>query len=134
MNDIEDPATFEVQRGLHLGLERREVETRIFEVKESTAQLEHDGIISPLIGIECQYKHPTIFNDDVEIDVRVEEFKGVRLVIGYTMTNADTGEIVLAGKPTHCFSIENSKQIILKNQSLEFDRTLKEPAIANNVS
>ena len=28
MNDIEDPAAFEVQRGLHLGLERREVEKR----------------------------------------------------------------------------------------------------------
>ena len=28
MNDIEDPAAFEVQRGLHLGLVRREVEKR----------------------------------------------------------------------------------------------------------
>ena len=47
------------------------------------AQLERDGIISPVIGVECQYKHPTTFDDEVKITVGVDEFKGVRLVIAY---------------------------------------------------
>ena len=90
------------------------------------AQLEHDGITSPVIGIECQYKHPTTFDDEVEIIVRVEEFKGVRLVIGYTMTKAATGEIVLTGKSMHCFTDVNGKPIILKKQNPEFDAVLRE--------
>ena len=31
------------------------------------AILERDGIISPVIGVECQYKHPTTFNDEVKM-------------------------------------------------------------------
>lgn len=41
----------------------------------SYAQLEHDGIISPDIGVECRYKQPTTFDDEVIITVSVDEFK-----------------------------------------------------------
>ena len=80
----------------------------------SYAQLERDGIISPVIGVECQYKHPTTFDDEVKITVGVDEFKGVRLVIAYSMTNAATGDLVLTGKTMHCFTDANGKPIILK--------------------
>ena len=89
------------------------------------AKLERDGIISPVIGVECQYKHPTTFDDEVEIVVGVEEFRGVRLVIQYQMTNAGTGELVLVGKSTHCFTDPQGKPIILKKQCPEMDNLLK---------
>lgn len=92
------------------------------------ARLEHDGIISPVIGIDCQYKHPTTFDDTVRIEVGVEEFKGVRLVIRYTMINAATGTLVLTGKTMHCFVDGAGKPVILKKQFPEFDRVLKELA------
>lgn len=92
------------------------------------AKLERDGIISPVIGVECQYKHPTTFDDTVRIQVRVEEFKGVRLVIGYTMTNLATGEPVLTGKTMHCFTNSEGRPVILKKQFPEFDLVLKELA------
>lgn len=89
------------------------------------AKLEEDGIISPVIGVECQYKHSTTFDDEVEIAVGVEAFKGVRLVMGYKMTNIATGELVLTGKTMHCFTDGNGKPIILKKQFPEFDRELR---------
>lgn len=89
------------------------------------AKLEQDGIISPVIGVECRYQHPTTFDDEVEIQVRVEEFKGVRLVIGYRMANAATGELVLTGKTMHCFTDENGKPLILKKQFPELDCVLR---------
>ena len=33
-------------------------------------KLEKDGIISPVIGINCEYKETTTFNDEVLINVR----------------------------------------------------------------
>lgn len=90
------------------------------------AKLESDGIISPVIGVECQYKHPTTFDDEVEISVCILEYRGVRLVIGYRMTNRLTGTLVLEGKSTHCFTGRNGKPVILKKQCPEFDRILKE--------
>ena len=38
-------------------------------------KLEEDGIISPVIGINCEYKESTKFNDEVLIEVNVKEFK-----------------------------------------------------------
>ena len=89
------------------------------------ARLEREGIISPVIGVECQYKHPTTFDDDVEIRVGVEEFRGVRLVIRYQMTDGATGKPVLTGKTVHCFTDPQGKPLILKKQCPELDRLLK---------
>ena len=51
------------------------------QIGYSYARLEEDGIISPVIGVECQYKHPTTFNNEVRVKVGVAEFRGVRLTI-----------------------------------------------------
>lgn len=88
-------------------------------------KLEQDGIMSPVIGIECDYKATTTFNDEIEIDVKVKEFKGVRLVIDYVMKNIKTGEIVFTGVSKHCFVNMDGKPIILKKEFLEFDETLR---------
>ena len=89
------------------------------------AKLERDGIVSPVIGVECQYKHTTMFGDEVEIAVEVAEFRGVRLVIGYTMTNRATGEVVLTGKTMHCFTDAAGKPVVLKKRFPEFDSVLR---------
>lgn len=92
------------------------------------SKLEKDGIISPVIGIECDYKIPTTFDDEVEIDVKIKEFKGVKLVLKYIMTNKRTNEIVLVGISKHCFVNQENKPIILKKDFPDFDKKLKELA------
>ena len=91
-------------------------------------KLEKDGIISPVIGIECDYKIPTTFSDEVIIGVKVKEFKGVKLIIEYTMINAVTKEIVLTGISKHCFVNNENRPLILKKEFPELDKKLKELA------
>lgn len=91
-------------------------------------KLEADGIISPVIGIECEYKNSTKFCDEIEIDVNIKEYKGVRLVIEYKMYNSKTKDVVLIGVSKHCFINSNGKPIILKKEFPEFDAKLKELA------
>ena len=88
-------------------------------------KLEEDGIISPVIGVECDYKMPTTFDDKIEIKAEVEEFKGVKLIIKYTMKNIETNDIVLIGKSKHCFVDKNNKPIILKKSFPEIDEKLR---------
>ena len=88
-------------------------------------KLEEDGIMSPVIGIECDYKATTTFNDDIEIDVKVKEFKGVRLVIEYVMKNVKTNELVFTGISKHCFVNMEGNPIILKKEFAEFDKVLR---------
>ena len=94
------------------------------------AKLENDGIISPVIGVECDYKVSTKFDDEVKIEVWVEEFKGVKLIIGYKMTNNKTGELVLTGKTKHCFVNTEGKPIILKKDFPDFDEKLKSVVVS----
>lgn len=78
-------------------------------------KLEEDGIMSPVININCSYKKSTAFGDKVEIAVSIKEFKGVKLVIGYHMTN-QKGEFVCEGESVHCFLDESGKIVKLKSQ------------------
>ena len=91
-------------------------------------KIEEDGIVSPVIGIECDYKVSTKFNDIIEIEVRVKEFKGVKLIISYTMVNSKTNELVLTGVSKHCFINSENKPIILKKDFSELDTILRELA------
>ncbi len=86
-------------------------------------KLEEDGIISPVLSVECEYKHPLKFGDEVEILPEILEFRGIRLVIGYTMTSS--GETAAVGKTSHCFLTPDGKPIALKRQFPEFDAVLK---------
>jgi len=89
------------------------------------ARLEREGISSPVTGIEGQYKRPTTFDDTVSVQVEVEEFRGVRLVIRYTMSHEESGVLVFTGKSHHCFVNGEGKPVILKKQCPELDRILK---------
>ncbi|MCI8654878.1 MAG: acyl-CoA thioesterase [Clostridia bacterium] len=84
-------------------------------------KLEELGIGSPVIGIKCDYKNSTKFNDNIEIEVKIKEYKGVRMTITYEMKNKETNQIVLIGESRHCFTNQEGKPIILKKQCPEFD-------------
>ena len=89
-------------------------------------KLEQDGIRSPVIAVECEYKIATTFGDSVEISVEIEEFKGVKLIIKYIMKTTSTNEIVLIGRTKHCFVSKENKPIILKKEFPKLDKKLKE--------
>ena len=68
----------------------------------SYTKLEEDGIISPVVAVECKYVQSTTFWDVVDIEVTVKEFKGVKLKLKYIMKN-DKGNTVCEACSEHCF-------------------------------
>lgn len=92
------------------------------------AKLESDGIISPVIGVECEYKKSTTFDDEVCIRPEIESFNGVKLIIRYTMTNHNTGDLVLKGKSMHCFLSKEGRPVSLRREFPDFDKALKDLA------
>ncbi len=94
------------------------------------AKMEEAGIISPVIGVECEYKRTTTFDDEIRICPEIESFNGVKLVIRYVMTNVKTGELVSKGKSMHCFLSKEGKPLSLKKEFPEIDRALKDLVVA----
>ena len=86
---------------------------------------EKDGIFSPVIGVECDYKRPTTFGDKIRIKVAIVEYGRVKLTVSYKMINTKTEEIVCAGKSHHCFVNTEGRPIALARQNTEYDELLK---------
>ncbi|MBQ7718491.1 MAG: acyl-CoA thioesterase [Clostridia bacterium] len=89
------------------------------------ARLEEMGAISPVVSVSCEYKSPTKFDDKIGIKVEVEEFKGVRLFLKYTVFNAETNVTAAIGHSSHCFVDSDNKPVVLKKHFPEFDAALR---------
>lgn len=92
------------------------------------ARLEKEGIISPTVEISCKYKRSTTFSDDVFILVTIKDFKGDKLILGYSMKNAD-GTVIAECESIHCFINKDGKPIRLAKEYPEFNK-----AIMDNIS
>ncbi|MCQ2770860.1 MAG: acyl-CoA thioesterase [Clostridia bacterium] len=90
-------------------------------------KLEKDGIISPVVNVNCDYRKPTTFADDITIDVVVEEFKGIKLIIRYTMTNQNN-DTVCTAHSSHCFVNAAGRPIHLSKMFPDFAKALTDLA------
>lgn len=97
------------------------------EIGWDFAKLESMGIISPVVSVECKYKTTSTFSDVIRISVSVEEFKGVKLKLGYRMINAE-GKTVCEAKSEHCFLNHAGLPIRLNKEFPEFSKILTEMA------
>jgi len=86
-------------------------------------KLEERGIISPVVAVKCEYKHPTTFADTIDITVSVEKFTGIKLTLTYQMTLPDKTIVCLA-KSSHCFTNQSNQLINLKKVAPDFYQAL----------
>lgn len=85
----------------------------------SMKKLEDDGIVSPVVSVYSRYKKPTTFSEDISVDVRITEFKGVKLKLSYIMKNS-SGEVVNEASSEHCFINSEGRPLRLKKEFPEF--------------
>lgn len=92
------------------------------------ARVEEEGMISPVIGVECKYKETTTFDDEIQIEVKVKEFKSVRLILEYEMKNVKNDHVVFNGTSEHCFLNKQGSPVRLKKQFPELYQILTDRA------
>lgn len=76
-------------------------------------RMEAEGVVSPVIAISCQYKHPTTFKEVISIEVKVTEMSALKISFGYTMKA--NGKVVCLASSTHCF-LENGRPVALSER------------------
>jgi len=89
-------------------------------------RVEAAGITSPVVSVECNYKQPATFDDEIAIDVTIEKYTGVKLALSYTMTNTATNVVVATGRSCNCYVTANGTPISLQKYFPDFDARLKE--------
>lgn len=90
------------------------------EAQMSYSAFEENGIMIPVLGVNCDFKNHVTFDDTILIKPFVREFNGVRLTMGYVVTNKVTGDVVLTGETKHCFTDTNLKPIRLQKIKPDF--------------
>ena len=74
-------------------------------------RMEAEGVVSPVVAVDCRYRSSTTFKDVIEIMPSVAETTALKLVINYVMTCG--GRTVCTGTSTHCF-MENGRPVSLE--------------------
>ena len=64
-------------------------------------KMEQEGIISPVVSLECNYRNTTTYPDVIEVSVQVLKLSAFKLTFGYTMKVKD--KVVFTGKSSQSF-------------------------------
>jgi acyl-CoA thioester hydrolase len=95
------------------------------------AEMEKEGVISPVIDIQASYKHPVRYGENAIIKTWIEEYDGLRVTYGYEV-HSSSGELSLTGSSRHvCVKKENFRPISIKRSYPEwheaYTKAKKEP-------
>lgn len=82
------------------------------------SKMENEGIMIPVLEVNAIYKHPAKFDDIIEIEVKIKEYTGVKIIMQYVIKNKATGQLIFSGETKHCFTNTNLKPISLKKANL----------------
>ena len=89
----------------------------------SFIKLEEQGVASPVMSIECNYKKSTTFPDVIQVFVSVEKLSAVKLTLNYEFRCRD--ELVFTAKSLHCFLDSKGSPVILEKRFPDFYNDLK---------
>jgi acyl-CoA thioester hydrolase len=77
----------------------------------SYAELESEGILSPVIDLEIAYKKPLRYGETATVHTWIEEYNGMRTVYGYEILTP-SGEVAIQAKSSHvCVQKDTFKPI-----------------------
>lgn len=76
--------------------------------------LEELGMVSPVLGVNVEYRHTTTFDDRVLVQVSLKSFNGLKCSLGYIMTVGD--RVVCTAESSHCFLHKEGTPVRMKRE------------------
>lgn len=83
--------------------------------------MEARGIQCPVLSVQCEYKTMTRFGESVQITASILSYTGVKIAIGYVITDLATGAVRCTGETRHCFLTAGGRPAILRRADPEMD-------------
>ncbi|MGI6007439.1 MAG: acyl-CoA thioesterase [Ruminococcus sp.] len=89
-------------------------------------EMEAEGVVSPVLEVSCKYKTMARFPERFQISVRMLEFNGIRMKLGYEVRDVASQEIRCTGETSHCFLNETYHPVSLKKSYPQwYERLIK---------
>ncbi|MFC3886055.1 acyl-CoA thioesterase [Bacillus songklensis] len=78
------------------------------------AEMERDGILSPVTDVQVSYKKPLRYGDTAVVHTWIEHYDGLRVIYGYEILTPN-GEIAITATSSHvCVKKENFRPISIR--------------------
>jgi acyl-CoA thioester hydrolase len=88
--------------------------TLIQDLGFNYAEMEKDGIISPVMDIQISYKKPLRYGEKATVKTWIDEYDGLRVSYGYEILTMD-GELAVTAVSKHvCVKKENFRPVIIR--------------------
>ena len=86
------------------------------------------GSMGSAVGekITSLFEYPTTFSDEIEIEVSLAQYTGVKLSLSYVMKDINTGIVVAIASSSHCFIDDKGRPIVVRKHFPDFDSALRE--------
>lgn len=78
--------------------------------------VEKEGIISPVVSLNCEYKSPARFGDSVFVITCLKHISGVRFCFSYEVYDLECRELRATGESHHCF-VKDNRIISIKKEN-----------------
>ena len=88
-------------------------------------QMEAEGIGSPVLSVQCQYKSKVVYGETVTIQVALKSYSGLRMTIVYTVSGSD-GKVRCTGETGHCFINQNGRPVTLAKVKPDWDKLFQQ--------
>ena len=86
--------------------------------------MEREGVLSPVLSVQCEFKGMTRFAETVEIRMRLVRYTGVRFELAYEMFGPD-GTLRARAASAHCFIDGSGKPISLRRRFPAWDELFR---------
>jgi acyl-CoA thioester hydrolase len=88
--------------------------TLIQDLGFNYAEMEKDGIISPVLDIQISYQKPLRYGEKAIVKTWIDEYDGLRVSYGYEILTMD-GELAVTALSKHvCVKKENFRPVIIR--------------------
>ena len=96
-------------------------------------RMEAEGVLMPVLEVECAYKYPIRFGDTFEIIPQVFEFNGCKMSLKYEIYNITAGRKLSAtALSKHCLTDENMHPIRSQKSHPDIFNIFNNALIKNN--
>jgi len=101
--------------------------TNLFEeLGYSYRKIEEEGIILPVIEVNCKYKKAIKFNEKIIVKAEISFIQRIKIGFNYTIYRKSDREVLATGFTNHGFVDKNLKPIRFKMFNEEFKQILNE--------
>ncbi|RYL94604.1 thioesterase family protein [Sporolactobacillus sp. Y61] len=94
-------------------------------------QIEENGLMIPVIGIELHYHSPATFDDAVIVETSLKAYDSIKLSYQYRILREDNGKLLADGTSSHCWTDSRMHPVSLRKKNPELDQFIRKASGLN---